>query len=149
MGPQSYNIVVRKVDGRWLVDNIYPEAMFASLLRLAALPPGTRVGCAHEYTVDNLRFAWSVEPGNAALAERIRRVRALRAAGGCAVPSTIGEERATNPFLRPGSPEVAARVAASTEGPLDPARPDRVFAATRALKDRKIYRAIPDEELPA
>jgi hydroxyacylglutathione hydrolase len=125
-----------------------PEAMFASLLRLASLPPGTRICCAHEYTLDNLRFAWSVEPGNAALAERIRRVRAIRADGGCAVPSTLGEERATNPFLRPGSPELLARVAAETPE-LDASRPDRVFAATRALKDRKAYRSIPDAELPA
>lgn len=120
-----------------------PEAMFRSLMRLAALPPETRVCCAHEYTQDNLRFAWSVEPGNEALAARIREVWALRAEGACAVPSTLGVERATNPFLRPGSPELRRSVAA--------ALPDRdlssfeaVFAATRALKDLKHYKGQPD-----
>ena len=61
-----------------------------SLDRLAALDAGTRVCCAHEYTEDNLRFAYSVEPDNAELAERIRQSWALRAEGGCTVPSTKG-----------------------------------------------------------
>ncbi len=124
-----------------------PAKMHASLERLAALPPDTLVCCAHEYTEDNLRFAWSVEPDNAALAERIRAVWAQRARGECAVPSTIGEERATNPFLRHASPTLRARVAAALpdralSSPLD------VFAATRALKDRKDYKRIADGELP-
>ncbi len=124
-----------------------PEKMFDSLMRLAALPGQTRVCCAHEYTQDNLRFAWSVEPDNPALADRIRRVWAIRAEGGCAVPSTLDEERATNPFLRPGSPSIRAAVAR--------AFPDRdlsthaaVFAATRALKDTRAYRALGDADLP-
>lgn len=124
-----------------------PSAMFDSLLRLAALDGATRVCCAHEYTEDNLRFAWSVEPDNAALAERIRSVWALRAEGRCTVPSTIEEERATNPFLRPGSATLKARVQA--------AWPERslaehvdVFAATRALKDRGAHKSLTDAELP-
>ncbi len=124
-----------------------PAKMHDSLTRLAALEPATRVCCAHEYTQDNLRFAFSVEPDNQALRERVRRVWALRAEGRSAVPSTIAEERATNPFLRHGSPALRAKVAA--------AFPDRalvdaaaVFAATRALKDRKDYRAIADSALP-
>jgi hydroxyacylglutathione hydrolase len=124
-----------------------PAKMHASLERLAALPPGTRVCCAHEYTQDNLRFAYSVEPDNAALAERIRRVWALRARGECAVPSTIGEERDTNPFLRHASPSLRAHVAAAM-----PERalgsPLEVFAATRALKDRKDYRRLEESDLP-
>jgi len=122
------------------------ETMFDSLMRLAALPPETRVCCAHEYTEDNLRFAWSIESGNEALAERIRTVWALRAEGGCSVPSTIAQERATNPFLRPGSSEIRSAV---TE-----AFPDRalrthadVFIATRALKDTRAYKARSDDDL--
>ena len=70
-------------------------AMFQSLLRLANLPGGTRVCCAHEYTEDNLRFAWLVEPNNLALARRIRDVWAIRAAGGSSVPSTICTQTAS------------------------------------------------------
>lgn len=124
-----------------------PEKMFDSLSRLMALDPRTRVCCAHEYTQDNLRFAWSVEPDNEALAERIRRVFALRAEGKSAVPSTIAEERATNPFVRHHSESLRQRVAeAFPDRPLD--SPEAIFAATRALKDRKDYRAIPDSALP-
>jgi hydroxyacylglutathione hydrolase len=105
-----------------------PSKMHDSLCRLAQLPAGTRVCCAHEYTQDNLRFAWSAEPENAALAERIRRVWQLRAQGRATVPSTIAEELATNPFLR------ASSLAE--------------FTARRALKDRKEYKSIPDAALP-
>lgn len=119
-----------------------PEAMFASLLQLAALAPGTAVCCAHEYTEDNLRFAWAVEPGNAALAARIAAALALRAEGRTTLPSTIALERATNPFLRPGSPELLARVAAELPE-ADLATPAAAFAATRRLKDLKRYRAAP------
>ncbi len=111
-----------------------PAAMHASLTRLAALDPATRVCCAHEYTEDNLRFAWAVEPGNAALAARVRAVWALRARGGCTVPSTIGEERATNPFLRPDSAELRATLQA--RGLLGEGASDlEVFTAARALKN--------------
>lgn len=124
-----------------------PEKMHRSLERLAELPPETRVCCAHEYTEDNLRFAWSLEPDNDALAERIRAVWALRAEGGCTVPSTIGVERATNPFLRHSSATLRASVAAQMKGAvLD--TPALTFAATRALKDTKAYRDRGDGELP-
>jgi hydroxyacylglutathione hydrolase len=112
-----------------------PEAMHASLTRLAALPPETRVCCAHEYTEDNLRFATSVEPGNAALAARVVAVAARRAEGRATVPGTIGEERATNPFLRTSEPEIRRAVG------LDAGAPDAaVFAAVRRLKDSKKYK---------
>lgn len=124
-----------------------PEAMFRSLMRLAALPGDTRVCCAHEYTQDNLRFAWSVEPDNAALAERIRQVWAVREAGGSAVPSTIDDERATNPFLRPGSPTILERLRARWPD-RDLSTHEAVFAATRELKDLREYKQIPDEALP-
>jgi hydroxyacylglutathione hydrolase len=74
--------------------------MYANLQRLAALPPETQIYCAHEYTAANGRFALTVEPGNAALAERMERVEAMRAAGEATVPTTIALERATNPFVR-------------------------------------------------
>ncbi|MBX2797516.1 MAG: hydroxyacylglutathione hydrolase [Myxococcales bacterium] len=124
-----------------------PSTMFDSLLRLAALPGGTRVCCAHEYTQDNLRFAWSVEPDNAALVQRIRQVWDVREQGGCAVPSTIDDERATNPFLRPGSPTLKAAVAAALPH-VDLSTPAAVFAATRQLKDTKAYRQAGDTGLP-
>jgi hydroxyacylglutathione hydrolase len=124
-----------------------PQKMFDSLTRLAALAPPTRVCCAHEYTQDNLRFAYSVEPENDALRERIRRVWALRADGRCAVPSTIAEERATNPFLRFDSPALREHVARELPD-RDLSTPAAIFAATRALKDTKRYRALTDAELP-
>ncbi|HTM44882.1 MAG TPA: hydroxyacylglutathione hydrolase [Polyangiaceae bacterium] len=124
-----------------------PKKMFDSLTRLSSLPGDTLVCCAHEYTQDNLRFAWSVEPGNQALRRRIRQVWKDRAEGRCVVPSTIQEERDTNPFLRTDSPELIARVAqAMPDATLD--SPLAIFTATRALKDRKDHRAIPDAQLP-
>lgn len=124
-----------------------PEKMHASLTRLMALDPSTRVCCAHEYTEDNLRFAWSVEPDNDALAARIRDVWALRARGECSIPSTVGVERATNPFVRHQSATVRAAVAAAWPD-RDLAEPAAVFAATRALKDTKAYKSIADDALP-
>lgn len=74
--------------------------MHASLAKLMALPDATRVFCAHEYTQSNARFAVTVEPDNAALLARVVAVDAARAQGLPTVPSTIGLERATNPFVR-------------------------------------------------
>ena len=85
-----------------------PAQMTGSLAKLAALPGDTRVYCAHEYTLANIRFAQAVEPGNAKLARRAERDAAKRARGEPTVPSTIGEERETNPFLRCAQPEVVA-----------------------------------------
>jgi hydroxyacylglutathione hydrolase len=113
--------------------------MFASLMRLAELPGDTRVCCAHEYTLDNLRFAWSVEPGNRALAERIARTWPLRAEGFSVVPSTIADEQATNPFLRPGSPEIVSGLPVGERQ-----TPLAVFTALRTLKDRGAYKQLPE-----
>jgi hydroxyacylglutathione hydrolase len=124
-----------------------PEKMFESLSRLMALDPATRVCCAHEYTQENLRFAWSVEPDNEALAERIRRVWAIRGRGECTLPSTVAEERATNPFVRHDSKTLREHVAAAFPD-RDLSSPEAVFAATRALKDRKDYKSRPDSVLP-
>ena len=105
-----------------------PE-MWASLAKLRGLPGETRVYCAHEYTQSNGRFALSVEPGNAALVARMREVDARRAANQPTVPSTLAEELATNPFLRPDSTEIQAAVG------LPGAPLHEVFGATRARKD--------------
>ncbi|WP_114227370.1 MULTISPECIES: hydroxyacylglutathione hydrolase [Sphingomonas] len=77
-----------------------PEQMFASLQRLAALPPETVVYAAHEYTLSNYRFAAHAFPGDAAIVRRLAEVECLRAAGEITLPTTIAEERASNPFLR-------------------------------------------------
>jgi hydroxyacylglutathione hydrolase len=114
-------------------------AMHDGLTRLAALPGDTRVCCAHEYTEDNLRFALSVEPGNAALARRYADVRALCAEGRCTVPSTIAVELATNPMLRTSSPELIAHVHQQAPS-ADLATPLGVFTATRKLKDSGAYK---------
>jgi hydroxyacylglutathione hydrolase len=115
------------------------RAMLEGLLRLAALDPVTRVCCAHEYTMDGLSFARSVEPENEALQRRSREVTALREAGGCAVPSTIGEERATNPFLRSDSAPLVAHVREQAPE-ADLSTPLGVFTATRKLKDSGRYK---------
>jgi hydroxyacylglutathione hydrolase len=79
-----------------------PSQMFNSLNRLAALPSGTAVYCAHEYTLSNARFAAHTEPANAAVAARLAEVEQARAEGRATVPTTIAQERATNPFLLAG-----------------------------------------------
>lgn len=107
--------------------------MSRSLAKLAALPPATRVYCAHEYTLSNIRFAEAVEPGNAALARRKAREQARRGRGEPTVPSTIAEELATNPFLRCGAPDVAAAAQAHAGRAL--AGPVEVFAALREWKN--------------
>ena len=76
------------------------EQMFANMQKLGTLDDATRVYCAHEYTLSNARFAVTVDPQNDALAARLAAVEAARAAGEATVPTSIGEERATNPFLR-------------------------------------------------
>lgn len=87
-----------------------PAQMYDSLMRLAAMPDQTAVFCAHEYTESNLRFALTVEPGSGPLRQRVDEVRAARADGLATVPSTIALEKATNPFLRCGEPEIIASV---------------------------------------
>lgn len=110
-----------------------PAQMVDSLSKLAALPPQTRVYCAHEYTLSNLRFARAVEPGNARLAERLAREGARRERGEPTVPSVLAEEIETNPFLRWRSPEVIASACARAGHAL--AGPVEVFATVRAWKN--------------
>ncbi len=110
-----------------------PEQMWSSLSKLAALPPSTRVYCAHEYTVANLRFAAEVEPGNAELNARRERDEAIRARGLPTVPSLLAEELATNPFLRVRMPAVEAAAQARAGHPLE--GPVATFAELRAWKN--------------
>lgn len=106
-----------------------PEEMWTSLQKLMALPDETRVYCAHEYTAANGRFAMAVEPDNPALQRRMEEVTSLRAADRPTVPSTIGVEKATNPFLRPDSREIQENI------DLVGADAVTVFAETRRRKD--------------
>lgn len=80
-----------------------PEDMFGNMQRYASLPAETRVYCGHEYTQSNGRYALVAEPHNQAIKARMTRVDAARAAGEATIPTTIGEELATNPFLRASS----------------------------------------------
>jgi len=73
--------------------------MHHSLSRLASLPDDTRLYCAHEYTMDNARFAAHAFPENKEIADRLRHVEQERSNARSTVPTTVGEERATNPFL--------------------------------------------------
>lgn len=105
------------------------EQMWASLQKILAWPDDTRLYCAHEYTQANGRFARTVEPHNAVLAARIAEVDALRSEGRPTVPTTLGQERATNPFLRPSSQDLQQAIGMQGRPLAD------VFARTRALKD--------------
>ena len=110
-----------------------PSQMLASLDALAVLPVATRVYCAHEYTLANIRFALSIEPSNAALLERAARDRATRERGEPTLPSTIGLELATNPFLRCDAPSVRAAVAKSATA--EAVDRTSIFASLRQMKN--------------
>ncbi|PLS68707.1 MAG: hydroxyacylglutathione hydrolase [Cyanobacteria bacterium M5B4] len=104
-----------------------PSQMVQSLSQLRQLPDDTKVWCAHEYTLNNLKFAVTIDPDNAALADRFEIVKQMRTDHIPTIPSTIGVEKATNPFLRWDSPALQ-RVTKQTEA-------DRVFAKIRGMKD--------------
>jgi len=89
--------------------------MYANMQRLADLPPETCVYCAHEYTLSNARYAQVAEPDNEAIADRLREVEAMRERGEATVPTTIAQERATNPFMRAQSIEQFAERRASKD----------------------------------
>ena len=106
-----------------------PKQMWTSLEKLMALPDETVVYCAHEYTQANAAFALSVEPNNPQLRARVIEIDELRAVGKPTVPTSIGLERATNPFLRPMSADLQATVGMPGAALVD------VFAETRRRKD--------------
>ncbi len=107
-----------------------PAQMWNSLGKLRALPDDTQVYCAHEYTQSNARFALSVDGGNADLVARAKDVDAARAQGLATVPSLLGLEKRTNPFLRADDAGLAQAMG------LAGSSPDAVFAAVRGAKDR-------------
>jgi hydroxyacylglutathione hydrolase len=110
-----------------------PEQMVSSLGKLAALPDATQVFCAHEYTLSNLRFAREVEPQNEALLTRIEAEEQKRQQNIPTVPSTIGMEKKTNPFLRFRETGIADKLLAT--GHLSSREPIAVFAALRQWKN--------------
>ena len=103
--------------------------MWESLQKLNALPDGTQIYCAHEYTTSNAAFAVTIDPDNEALSQRVAEISALRAANKPTVPTEIALERATNPFLRTTDANVQARLNMSGAPAVD------VFAEIRARKD--------------
>lgn len=104
--------------------------MWASLKKLMALPRETVVYCGHEYTLSNARFALTVDPDNEALKQRVAEVESLRAAGRATLPTTIGVELGTNPFLRAQDASLQRAVGMSGRNPAD------VFAEVRRRKDQ-------------
>lgn len=86
------------------------EQMYNSLRRLTSLPDETRLYCAHEYTLSNARFAAHASPGNRAIADRLASVERLRAEGQVTVPTTVAQERETNPFVRATNVDEFARL---------------------------------------
>jgi hydroxyacylglutathione hydrolase len=107
-----------------------PEEFHASLQKFAALPEDTTVYCGHEYTLSNARFALTVDPGNVALRTRALEIENKRAKGQVTLPTRIGIEKATNPFLRTSDPGVQAALGMAG------ARPEAVFAELRERKNR-------------
>lgn len=103
------------------------EQFWASLERLKALPDATMVYCAHEYSASNARFAQMADPDNPMLGDYACEIARKRAAGLATVPFPLGREKATNPFLRAGSADLAARWGAE---------PVAAFAALREAKNR-------------
>jgi hydroxyacylglutathione hydrolase len=107
-----------------------PQQMWQSLDKLRRLPPATRIYCGHEYTEANIRFALTIEPDNKALQARASQVKALREKGAATLPTTMGAELATNPFLRPQEQGIRMRLGMQNA-------PDwQVFAEIRERKNR-------------
>jgi len=106
------------------------KMMWSSLTKLASLPPNTKLYCGHEYTDNNCRFALTVEPENDALRARAAEAADLAEAGESALPTTIAQELATNPFLRPSSPDIQKRLG------MEGQELWKVFGEIRRRKDR-------------
>lgn len=106
-----------------------PQMMWASLSKLMRLSDDMRIYCGHEYTLSNGRFALTIEPENKDLRARVNDVAALREESRPTIPSTMGLEKKTNPFLRPHSPEIRKTLG------LESADDVTVFAEIRRRKD--------------
>ena len=107
-----------------------PEMMWTSLKKLRDLPGDTRIYCGHEYTLANIKFAQTIEPGNRALTARAEEAARQIAGGKPTIPTTIDEEKAANPFLRADVPAVAASVGLAGRTPA------QVFAEVRERKNK-------------
>ena len=105
--------------------------MHHSLQQIKTLPPATRIYCAHEYSLSNARFALSLESSNTALQQRAQEITELRAQNLPTIPTTLAQELATNPFLRPNSSAIRTCIAAKPD-----ATDLEVFTRIRVLKDR-------------
>lgn len=105
-----------------------PKQMVSSLSKLRSLPDNTRVWCAHEYTLKNLKFALTVDSNNQDLQQRFQAVKVARSLDKATVPSTIGIEKQTNPFLRWDQPDL--QLAVKSEDPV------QTFARLRGKKDQ-------------
>ncbi|MEM7175976.1 MAG: hydroxyacylglutathione hydrolase [Chlamydiota bacterium] len=105
------------------------QEMWHSLQKLFQFPDDTEIYCGHEYTERNLEFAAHIEPTNRRVAERLKKVKALRSQGKPTIPSTLGEETMTNPFLRVTEKELQQAVG------MNGADPEAVFAAIREKKN--------------
>jgi len=107
-----------------------PGMMWRSLIKLRDLPDDTKIYCGHEYTAANIKFARTIEPGNAALAAREMQAAQQLAKSEPTIPVTIGDEKKENPFLRADLPEVAAGIGMAGK------EPSQVFAEIRARKNK-------------
>ena len=105
------------------------QVMWKSLSRLASLPDETLIYCGHDYTLENCEFALSIEPGSEVLKRRLNEIRQIQSQGGPTVPSTIAQEKSTNPFLREDEPQLKAALG------MERAQAAEVFAKLRRLKD--------------
>jgi hydroxyacylglutathione hydrolase len=103
--------------------------MWSSISKIAGLPDNTKLYCGHEYTVSNAEFAITVDPDNQALKDRMAEVKAMRERDEPTVPTTVGQEKATNPYMRADDPAIAATVGLSGKPAAE------VFAEIRTRKD--------------
>jgi hydroxyacylglutathione hydrolase len=104
--------------------------MWASLLKLRALPDETLLYCGHEYTLSNARFNLRMDPENAALKARANEIEALRAKGQFTLPTSLGHEKTTNVFLRADDAGLQHALGMEGRAAVD------VFAALRSAKDK-------------
>jgi len=107
-----------------------PQQMWQSIQVLRALPDQTAIYCGHEYTLNNAQFALSLEPDNSALQQRVKEVESLRASGLPTIPTSVIQERQTNPFMRADIPRIQQRVG------MPGASASKVFAEIRRRKDQ-------------
>jgi hydroxyacylglutathione hydrolase len=106
------------------------DQMWGSMLKLRDLPDASKIFCGHEFTLANIKFALSVDKDNPALQARAAQAEKQIAAGEPTIPTTIGEEKTTNPFLRANEPSLAAAIGMAGK----PA--NEVFAEIRLRKNK-------------